>query len=93
MEKEIIPLKIVRTKNGKTIFEYATPLEETKNVTGFEVRQEWFNDDVYDLLNSHINFARLDSLTALMEFKETFGGNARLRIDNLFNPNGESILN
>ncbi|MDD2505505.1 MAG: hypothetical protein PHF21_04485 [Bacilli bacterium] len=92
MNKEIIPLKIVRTKNGKTLLEYATPIKASSNVIGYDVRSEWFDIDLFDKLDSFIDFSMFDSFNAIMSFKETYNGNARLIIEDIVNSNGESII-
>lgn len=87
--ENIVLLSSMKTKTGKTVITYGTPITKG-NKKGFDVSTQFI-----DLPDLHDKFGLNDfgkSFNVEMGYQDTFGGQAYKVIDKLFDDNGEIIF-
>lgn len=86
----VIPLRLVLTKNGKTLLTYAVDEANTDKIKGMLVLEQWIPSEVpFKNISAELIGNRLDGL---YHYKKTFNGQARFELTQLFDENGVSLL-
>lgn len=86
----IIPLRVNKTKSGKSILQFAIKDEETSYSKGLTVLQQWF--DTEDLFNNLSVEDTGKPCKGTFEYKKTFNGLARINLTSLVNSEGKDLL-
>lgn len=84
-------LFVAQYKEGKSsMIKFAIPSDETKNARGLLVIDQWF-DDNKPFKNITSDYIEVE-LEGLVEYRQTYGANAKLHLVELYDENGNNLL-
>lgn len=85
---QVVVLKCVKTKSGKSLVTYAVPTKETGYSKGAMLLDCWYdNADVFDKLTPG-----MQTLNGQFKYSPGFNGTARMHITDLVDANGVVLL-